>query len=124
MGSALLDVSAMSGWMPAAVVAACVILLYVRSPSYEVCPLASCGLGPSLTNAQLSHIPTAGGPSLPLLSYIGSKRFVQHAREILQEGYEKAGLFRMRRVQRRSDRRRCSVSWPYLQSGDTRPVDG
>jgi hypothetical protein len=97
MSSALLDMNAMSGWMPAAVAAACAVLLYVRSPSYEVCLLALCpSESPPLIVSQLSHIPTVGGSSLPLLNYIGSKRFQQHAQEIIQEGYEKAGLFRTR----------------------------
>jgi hypothetical protein len=44
---------------------------------------------------QLSHIPTVGGSSWPILSYRGGMRFVQHAKEIIQEGYEKASCMIM-----------------------------
>ncbi|TFY69205.1 hypothetical protein EVJ58_g555 [Rhodofomes roseus] len=40
----------------------------------------------------LSHIPTAGGPSLPILSYIGAFRGLIDDRQILQEGYAKARI--------------------------------
>ncbi|KAH9895701.1 cytochrome P450 [Cubamyces lactineus] len=37
----------------------------------------------------LRAIPTVGGPSLPLLSYLGSARWIRHGRDMLQEGYDK-----------------------------------
>ncbi|KAL1951299.1 hypothetical protein VTO73DRAFT_448 [Trametes versicolor] len=37
----------------------------------------------------LYHIPTVGGSSLPLLSYIGARKFVDQARDVIQEGYQK-----------------------------------
>ncbi|RPD64607.1 cytochrome P450 [Lentinus tigrinus ALCF2SS1-7] len=39
----------------------------------------------------LNAIPTAGGPSAPLLSYIGGFRFRTHSHEMVQEGYNKYG---------------------------------
>ncbi|TFK90085.1 cytochrome P450 [Polyporus arcularius HHB13444] len=39
----------------------------------------------------LNAIPTAGGPSVPLLSYIGAFRFQRHSHELLLEGYRKYG---------------------------------
>ncbi|KAI9060502.1 cytochrome P450 [Trametes sanguinea] len=41
----------------------------------------------------LRSIPTVGGISLPLLSYISSFRFLRHAKAILQEGYYKASAY-------------------------------
>lgn len=38
---------------------------------------------------KLYHIPTVGGTSLPLLSYIGARRFVRQSKDIVQEGYRK-----------------------------------
>jgi hypothetical protein len=38
---------------------------------------------------QLRHIPTVGGSSLPGLSHLSGFRFIRHAKETLQEGYEK-----------------------------------
>lgn len=38
---------------------------------------------------KLAHIPTVGGPSFPILSYIGAVRYLLHAPEILEEGYAK-----------------------------------
>ncbi|EJF67303.1 cytochrome P450 [Dichomitus squalens LYAD-421 SS1] len=37
----------------------------------------------------LNTIPTVGGPSLPLLSYLGSYRFFFRAQELIQAGYDK-----------------------------------
>ncbi|EPS94649.1 hypothetical protein FOMPIDRAFT_1169461 [Fomitopsis schrenkii] len=37
----------------------------------------------------LAHIPTIGGSSLPILSYIGAVRYLLHAPDILEEGYGK-----------------------------------
>ncbi|PCH36973.1 cytochrome P450 [Wolfiporia cocos MD-104 SS10] len=50
----------------------------------------------SLTFIYLSHIPTVGGPSLPLVSYYGAYRFLFHADNIIHEGYTKykGGLFK------------------------------
>ncbi|TFK90057.1 cytochrome P450 [Polyporus arcularius HHB13444] len=39
----------------------------------------------------LNAIPTAGGPSVPLLSYIGALRFQRHSHEMMLEGYRKYG---------------------------------
>lgn len=38
---------------------------------------------------QLAHIPTIGGQDLPLLSLIGSYRFIVDGTAMLQEGYKK-----------------------------------
>ncbi|PSR72585.1 hypothetical protein PHLCEN_2v11578 [Hermanssonia centrifuga] len=48
-------------------------------------------------SSSLRSIPTVGGPSAPLLSYIGSYRFLHHARAMLQEGYDKykGGMFKI-----------------------------
>ncbi|KZT08258.1 cytochrome P450 [Laetiporus sulphureus 93-53] len=45
---------------------------------------------------QLRHIPTVGGPSLPILSYFGALNYLFHAADILQEGYTryKDGIFK------------------------------
>ncbi|KAI0765883.1 cytochrome P450 [Trametes elegans] len=37
----------------------------------------------------LRAIPTVGGPSLPLLSYLGVKNFILHGEDVLHEGYHK-----------------------------------
>ncbi|KAI0640040.1 cytochrome P450 [Trametes polyzona] len=37
----------------------------------------------------LYHIPTVGGTSLPLLSYIGAHKFVRNGRKVVEEGYQK-----------------------------------
>ncbi|CCM05809.1 uncharacterized protein FIBRA_08043 [Fibroporia radiculosa] len=42
-----------------------------------------------LPSSQLGHIPTVGGPSTPLFSYLGSFRFFVRGVSILQEGYTK-----------------------------------
>ncbi|CCM06206.1 uncharacterized protein FIBRA_08450 [Fibroporia radiculosa] len=49
-----------------------------------------------LYRQKLRHIPTVGGPSLPIISYYGAFRFLFHAREIMQEGYAKykGGIFK------------------------------
>ncbi|EPT03391.1 hypothetical protein FOMPIDRAFT_1028682 [Fomitopsis schrenkii] len=47
----------------------------------------------------LKHIP-AIGPSLPLLSYIGAFKFVHHAQDILQEGYDNYKIFRVAMINR------------------------
>lgn len=36
---------------------------------------------------KLYHIPTVGGTSLPLLSYIGARKFAYQSKEVIQEGY-------------------------------------
>ncbi|KAH9840867.1 cytochrome P450 [Rhodofomes roseus] len=58
-------------------------------------------LWPSKQN--LAHIPTVGGPSFPLLSYIGAYRYLFHAPEVLEEGYvkHKGGFFKHAEVGRR-----------------------
>ncbi|KAI0721403.1 cytochrome P450 [Cerioporus squamosus] len=38
----------------------------------------------------LRHVPTAGGPSIPLLSYIAAYSYARHPEEVLQEGYDKS----------------------------------
>jgi hypothetical protein len=43
---------------------------------------------------QLRHIPTVGGSSLPGLSHLSGFRFIRHAKETLQEGYEKVRALR------------------------------
>lgn len=40
----------------------------------------------------MRDIPTVGGPSLPLLSYIGALRSLTNAVGIIQEGYAKVSL--------------------------------
>ena len=40
----------------------------------------------------MRDIPTVGGPSLPLLSYIGALRSFTNAVDIVQEGYTKVSL--------------------------------
>ncbi|CCL98915.1 uncharacterized protein FIBRA_00922 [Fibroporia radiculosa] len=42
----------------------------------------------------LHHIP-AIGPTAPLLSYLGAIRFLNNAREVLQEGYDKYKIFKV-----------------------------
>ncbi|KAH9849220.1 cytochrome P450 [Lenzites betulinus] len=37
----------------------------------------------------LRAIPTVGGSDLPILSYVGAFKWVHHAREVIQEGYDK-----------------------------------
>ncbi|CCM06703.1 uncharacterized protein FIBRA_08991 [Fibroporia radiculosa] len=46
--------------------------------------------------SNLSHIPTVGGPSLPILSYYGTIRYIFRAQEIIKEGYtkHKGGIFK------------------------------
>ena len=43
----------------------------------------------SLRCRQLNAIPTVGGPSVPLLSYIGAFKFLFRAQELIQSGYDK-----------------------------------
>ncbi|KAH9837367.1 cytochrome P450 [Rhodofomes roseus] len=50
-------------------------------------------------NHPLSHIPTIG-TSLPILSYVGAFRFIHHARDLLQEGYDKYRVFRIPMIDR------------------------
>ncbi|KAI0329481.1 cytochrome P450 [Cubamyces sp. BRFM 1775] len=38
----------------------------------------------------LRSIPTVGGSSLPLLSYLAAVRWIRHGKDMLQEGYDKA----------------------------------
>lgn len=40
-------------------------------------------------NAQLSSIPTVGGPGYPLASYVASYQFLRHGSSVLQEGYSR-----------------------------------
>ncbi|EKM49583.1 uncharacterized protein PHACADRAFT_106360 [Phanerochaete carnosa HHB-10118-sp] len=42
-----------------------------------------------LSAKNLRHIPTEGGPSLPILSFVGLYNFLIHGRELLQRGYQK-----------------------------------
>ncbi|KAI0731494.1 cytochrome P450 [Fomitopsis betulina] len=42
-----------------------------------------------LSKRSLAHIPTVGGSSMPILSYIGAVRYLFHAPDILEEGYAK-----------------------------------
>ncbi|CCM06932.1 uncharacterized protein FIBRA_09244 [Fibroporia radiculosa] len=46
---------------------------------------------------RLSHIPTVGGSSLPLLSYVGAFRTLLYSKDVLQEGYSKykGGVFKI-----------------------------
>lgn len=48
---------------------------------------------------KLRHIPTVGGPAIPILCYIGTFRYLQDPQKILQEGYEKykakPGMFKI-----------------------------
>nr|BAL05129.1 cytochrome P450 [Phanerodontia chrysosporium] len=48
---------------------------------------------------KLRHIPTVGGPAIPILCYIGTFRYLQDPQEILQVGYEKykakPGMFKI-----------------------------
>ncbi|GJE87945.1 cytochrome P450 [Phanerochaete sordida] len=48
---------------------------------------------------KLRHIPTVGGPALPLFSYIGTFRYLQNRQGLLQEGYDQyknhPGLFKI-----------------------------
>lgn len=44
---------------------------------------------------KLAHIPTVGGPSFPILSYIGAVRYLFHAPDILEEGYAKVSYSQM-----------------------------
>ncbi|KAJ3556992.1 hypothetical protein NM688_g1715 [Phlebia brevispora] len=48
------------------------------------------------------HLPTVGGPSAPLLSYIGAHKYVNNAISILQEGYDKykGGTFKVPMISR------------------------
>ncbi|KAF7792530.1 hypothetical protein EIP86_003571 [Pleurotus ostreatoroseus] len=50
-----------------------------------------------LSPHRLRTIPTVGGPSAPILSYIGSYNYIHHSRSILQEGYDKykGGMFKV-----------------------------
>ncbi|KAI0076796.1 cytochrome P450 [Panus rudis PR-1116 ss-1] len=49
----------------------------------------------------LYHVP-AIGPSAPVLSYFGARKFARHAREMLKEGYEKykGGVFKIATFER------------------------
>lgn len=49
-------------------------------PSYEIV---------TDKHTQLRHIPTEGGSSLPILSYVGAYHFLHDAAGILQQGYNK-----------------------------------
>lgn len=50
----------------------------------------------------LDRIPTVGGPSDPILSYIGAFRFFTGARDLVQQGYSqfKGGVFKIARIDR------------------------
>ncbi|TFK50189.1 cytochrome P450 [Heliocybe sulcata] len=43
----------------------------------------------------LSEIPTVGGPSGPLSSYLSAIRFLRNGPEIIREGYEKGSVFKV-----------------------------
>jgi hypothetical protein len=45
-----------------------------------------------LGSPQLAHIPTVGGPSWPLLSYIGAVRYFKHASEMYAQGSQRVRL--------------------------------
>ena len=49
------------------------------------------------------------GPSAPLLSYIGAHRLVNHAREMLKEGYEKVCLLKALSI--------CFLLWAKYKGG-------
>ncbi|EKM61752.1 uncharacterized protein PHACADRAFT_248575 [Phanerochaete carnosa HHB-10118-sp] len=55
-----------------------------------------------LSAKNLRHIPTEGGPSLPILSFIGLYNFLTHGREIIQRGYQqhKGRTFKVAMVDR------------------------
>ncbi|EKM61840.1 uncharacterized protein PHACADRAFT_112752 [Phanerochaete carnosa HHB-10118-sp] len=55
-----------------------------------------------LSAKNLRHIPTEGGPSLPILSFIGLYNFLAHGREIIQQGYQqhKGRAFKVAMVDR------------------------
>ena len=38
---------------------------------------------------EINAIPTVGGPSLPLLSYLGAFNFIQNSSKVIDEGYKK-----------------------------------
>lgn len=40
-------------------------------------------------STQLSHIPTVGGPSAPILSYWSAVNFFRKPKALLREGYER-----------------------------------
>ena len=52
--------------------------------------LASSGCS-YLRHGQLNSIPTLGGPSVPILSYLSAINYTLNSRKILREGYEKVG---------------------------------
>lgn len=47
------------------------------------------GLKADKLSCQLRHIPTVGGPSLPILSFLGVYSYYFRHRETLQKGYNK-----------------------------------
>lgn len=48
---------------------------------------------------QYKTVPTVG-PSDPILSYLGALRFFRHGGEMIQEGYNKAGISSLYNVYR------------------------
>lgn len=55
----------------------------VRSLTYRP------GSQPDDCAEQLRNLPTEGGPSAPVLSYIGAYNFFYNAKEVLQRGYDR-----------------------------------
>jgi hypothetical protein len=70
-----------------ALVAVLACSTFLQSASWSVLPPASAE-DMFLMYDQLRHIPTVGGPSSPLISYLGSIRLYSDASKLLQEGYK------------------------------------
>jgi hypothetical protein len=64
---------------------------FLQSGSWSVRRLASVK-DMLLMYDQLRHIPTVGGPSSPLISYLGSIRLYSDASKMLREGYKTVRL--------------------------------
>jgi hypothetical protein len=64
----------------------------------KVCEFNPCLNTRLLTSCyQLAHIPTVGGPSVPLVSYIGSWHFIRDSKGVLKTGYEQVS-FKISRI--------------------------
>jgi hypothetical protein len=73
---------------------------YLQSPSWKVRATQLYNINEPyklIKYSQLRSIPTIGGSSLPLLSYIGARRHFDHVTEWYEEGYNRhqGGFFKI-----------------------------
>lgn len=74
-----------------AIIAAIAVLYVIRWRSDRVCCVSSVchDIADLAVQRQLSSIPTVGGPSAPILSYLTALKFLRNGKELIVQGNNK-----------------------------------